>query len=53
MNRLPVEFSLYARGAAAYHSRNLDSALDLFTQVLALPPQSAPSVPYGRRTCAA
>ncbi len=42
LNRLPVEFSLYARGAAAYHSRNLDSALDLFTQVLALPAAERP-----------
>lgn len=42
LNRLPVEFSLYARGAAAYHSRNLDSALDLFTQVLALPAVERP-----------
>lgn len=42
LNRLPVEFSLYARGAAAYHSRNLDSALDLFMQVLALPAEERP-----------
>ncbi len=35
--RIPAEFSLYVRGAAAYHTRNLEQALGFFAQVLDLP----------------
>ncbi len=40
LSMLPAEFSLYARGAAAYHNRQYEQAAPFFEQVLALPEEA-------------
>lgn len=37
LQALPAEFSLYVRGAAAYHAKNLATAIELWNAVLNLP----------------
>lgn len=38
LQELPAEFSIYVRGAAAYHGKDYSKAIEHFSAVLALPP---------------